>query len=75
MIANEKFGLRRNQMLPDLTNYVGSQVLVMKVFGFNQTNNIPFPSEDTLPAAGNKAVCYVTLHRFQLSRPAYYGPE
>jgi len=38
----------------DLTNYVGSQVLVMKVFGFNQTNNIPFPSEDTLPAAGNK---------------------
>jgi len=50
-IAPEKFGPPRSQVLPNITNYVGDQVLVMKVFGFNQTNNIPFPADDT-PALG-----------------------
>src|SRR5439155_11216421 len=59
MIAPEKFGPRRLQVLPDITNNVGSQVLVMKVFGFSQTNNIPFPSEETSPAAGKAP--YITV--------------
>jgi prepilin-type N-terminal cleavage/methylation domain-containing protein len=55
-IASEKF-LPRNPNNPVLTIFTndlsgGPKKLAMKIYGFNTTNNIPFPAEDTPSNSG-----------------------
>jgi prepilin-type N-terminal cleavage/methylation domain-containing protein len=57
-IAQEKFAVATGNSLPVLT-IITNNVLAYKVYGFNYTNNIPFPSETTLPAS--PAQPYVSL--------------
>jgi len=48
-IASQKFGLRTVNPTLTITNYLdGTQFRMLPVFGFNTTNGIPFPSEDTI---------------------------
>src|SRR6266404_3100064 len=56
VVAPQKFGPRMITSPLIITNYLeNSQIRVMPILGFNTTNGIPFPSEDTV------APKYVTL--------------
>src|SRR5437870_10520516 len=55
-IAPQKFGPRTMTPALTITNYLdGSLFRLLPIYGFNTTNGIPFPSEDTI------APKYVTL--------------
>ena len=55
-IASQKFGPRTITPALTITNYLdGSKFRLLPIYGFNTTNGIPFPSEDTI------APKYVTL--------------